>query len=81
VYVETAFTGTGTDLLDVGITGTGEKFTADLDLSVADVFHGLSGVAYRISGTTNIIFQYFDQNSDAAAGLAYIYVHYSKHTP
>jgi hypothetical protein len=36
VYVETAFTGTGTDLLDVGITGTGEKFTADLDLSVAD---------------------------------------------
>jgi hypothetical protein len=79
VYIKTAFTGTGTDLLDVGISGSGERYEADLDLSTGSKWYGLDNVADRMTATTNIIYQYFDSNADAGAGEAYIYVHYSIH--
>jgi hypothetical protein len=79
VYINTAFNGSGTDLLDVGITGSGERYEADLDLSTGSKWYGLDNVADRMTASTNIIFQYADSGADASAGLAFIYVHYSIH--
>jgi len=79
VYIATAFTGTGTDLLDIGITGTGNRYEDDLDISTgAGDFATLTleNIKDRMSGSTNITYQYFDQNSNAGAGEAYIYIHY-----
>jgi len=81
VYVETAFDGSGTDLLDVGIIGDADKYENDLDLSQGDKFWQLANLADRISSAnTHVIFQYSDSGSDAANGQAYIYVKYSIHT-
>ena len=81
VYVVTTFNGSGTDLLEVGITGTGNRYEDNLDIAVAASFPtmSLTNIRNRMAGTTNIIFQYFDQNSDASAGLALVYVQYSIH--
>ena len=79
VFIETTFDGSGTDLLDVGIDGDGDKYENDLDLGVASDFYGLANLADRMAGTTYIIFQYFDSGADASAGEAYVYVHYSIH--
>ena len=79
VYVVTTFNGSGTDLLDIGVTGTGNRYEDNLDIAVAASFPtmSLTNIRDRMSGTTSIIFQYFDQNSDASAGLALVYVQYS----
>jgi hypothetical protein len=79
VYVVTTFDGSGTDLLDIGITASGNRYEDDLDIAVAASFPtmSLTNIRDRMSGTTNITYQYFDQNSDASAGLALVYVQYS----
>jgi hypothetical protein len=78
VWIETPFDGSGTDLLDVGITADGDKYENNLDMSAAQGMYGLSNVADRISAVTNITYQYFDSGADAANGEAYIYVKYSR---
>lgn len=80
VHVKTAFNGTGTDLLDIGTSGTGNRYEDDLDISGTGFKTlTLSNVPDRMTSSTNITFQYFDANSDASAGEAYVYVHYSVH--
>jgi hypothetical protein len=78
VWIETPFDGSGTDLLDVGITADGDKYENNLDMSAAQGMYGLSNVADRVSAVTNITYQYFDSGADAANGEAYIYVKYSR---
>jgi hypothetical protein len=80
VEVVTAFTGTGTDLLDIGTSGTGNRYEDDLDISSTGwKTLTLSNVPDRMTGSTAITFQYFDQNSDAGAGQAFVYILYSIH--
>jgi len=80
VEIRTLFNGSGTDLLDVGVTGTGNRYEDDLDISSTGFKTlTLTNVPDRMTGSTNIAFQYTDENSDATAGAAYIYVHYSTH--
>lgn len=81
VCVITTFNGSGTDLLDVGIITDANRYEDDLDIAVTPVkFLGLANLADRIVGTSYVIFQYFDQNSDASTGFAIIYVRYSIHS-
>ena len=79
VYVATTFNGGGTDLLDIGITADGNRYQDDLDIAVASGFPtmSLSNIRDRMAETTDITFQYFDGDSDASAGMAFIYVQYS----
>ena len=80
VYLNTAFDGSGTNLLDVGIDGEGDRYIDDFDLeNPATTFYGLGATPDRIPATTEIIFQYTDSGADAAAGLAFIYVKYTIH--
>lgn len=81
--VTEAFNGSGTDLLDIGVTGTGNHYKDDLDVSgtiALSVETAMDGnVPEHLSGGTNIIAQYFDENSDATAGSLDIYVEYTIH--
>jgi len=80
VYVATAFDGSGTDLLDIGITGSGNRYEDNLDISSTGFkTMTLTNVRDRMGANTNITFQYFDSNADAANGEAYVYVRYAIH--
>ena len=79
VFIETTFDGSGTDLLDIGIIGDGDKYENDMNLGVGSAFFGATNVPDRMSVARYITCQYFDQNSNAANGQAYIYVYYSIH--
>lgn len=85
VNVVTLFNDTGTDLLDIGITGTGNKYIDNLDVSStffeSTSDNGATLTANNIpdSPEANIIFTYTGGNSDASAGLAYIFIHYTLH--
>jgi len=80
IYVEvvTAFTGTTTNLLDIGISTSGNRYEDDVDISTTG-WKTPSGtnVPDRRTGATSVVFQYFDGNSDAGAGQAYIHILYS----
>ena len=78
VYIDviTAFTGTGTDLLDIGKTGTANFFVNDADVSatghfVATLVAGNLATIYNI-GTSDVqvTATYIDQSSNAGAGSA-----------
>ena len=76
-YVSTAFTGTGTDLLDIGISGNNDLFATDLDVSSVGWKALDENVAgYLVSSTTTVTAEYADQNSDAGAGSAEIVIAY-----
>jgi len=80
VEVITAFTGTGTDLLDIGINGEVDRYEADLDISATGFkTMTLTEIPERFAGGTNVVFQYADANADAGAGQAYIHIRYSRH--
>jgi len=80
IFIKTAFDGSGTNLLDVGITGDGDMFVNDFDLeNSATTFYGLGATPYRMIATTSVTFQYTDSGADAAAGEAYYYIKYSIH--
>ena len=79
IFIKTTFNGSGTDLLDVGIIGDGDKYENDFDLESASGFYGMANVADRMSEARYIICQYSDSGADAANGQAYIYVTYSIH--
>lgn len=84
IYVDvyTVFDDTGTDLLDIGVSGTADQFAADLDLSSAARLLGSSDVSqlanYDDIGTSQITLQatYTGSNSDSAAGSARVTVLY-----
>ena len=66
-------------MLDIGIIGDGDKYENDMNLGVGSAFFGATNVPDRMPVARYITCQYFDQNSDAANGEAYIYVYYSIH--
>lgn len=84
IYVDvlTAFDDTGSDLLDIGVSGTADLFAADLDLSSTGRILGSSDASqlanYDDIGTSQITVQalYTGQNSDSTAGSARVTVLY-----
>ena len=80
VYVATGFDDSGTDLLDIGITGTGNRYEDNLDISGTGFkTMTLTNIRDWMGANTNITFEYFPQNTDATVGEAYIYVRYAIH--
>lgn len=80
VEVRTQFNGSTDNELDIGVTGTGNRYENNLDISTTGFkTMTLTNVPDRMTGTTAITFEYFDNSADATTGEAYIYVHYSKH--
>jgi len=81
VAVVTGFTGTDTDLLDIGITTEGNRYQDDLSIAnntpIMKLISNPLSLGDYISAETTVSYQYFDANADAGAGEAYIYVHYS----
>ena len=78
VCVITTFDGSGTNLLDVGITGDGDRFVNDFDLEqAATTFYELSNLPYRMIATTSVTFKYDDNSDNATEGMDFIYVKYS----
>ena len=87
IYIDvvTEFNGTGTDLLDIGVTADPNKYTdapwGSVDLSIVEwsVHTGNGGSdprPDRMTTDTDITFIYIDQNSDASTGEAKILIHY-----
>lgn len=77
--VVTGFDGSGTDLLDIGNTGNGALYEDDYNVDHAQVLDTAANIPDRFPAGAYVTFQYFDSNSDATQGLAYIYVHYTIH--
>jgi hypothetical protein len=79
VYIGTTFNGSGTDLLDVGISTDGDLFENDLDMSDGSFdFYELSDIPYRSPSTVYVTRQYTDSGADASTGFAIIYVYYTR---
>ncbi len=84
IYVDvlTAFNDTGTDLLDLGVSGAAERYAADLDLSSAARLLASSDVSQLAElddiGSSQVTVQalYTGQNSDASAGSARVTILY-----
>lgn len=80
----TTFNGSGTDLLDVGISTDEDYFINDLDVAISagtlyGVLWGESGISRPdiIELDRTITFTYTDQNSDASTGDMYLYIYYT----
>jgi hypothetical protein len=82
VVVKTAFDDTGTDLLDIGITGTLEKFAVDLDVSsIATLNETTAGFVEaqmytEMADDTTVTGVYTGQNGNSAHGSAVVAVFY-----
>lgn len=77
VNITTSFNGSGTDLLDIGVTGEGNRYKDDLDISATGWNDADTNLPDKMSGTTQITAEYTDENSDATQGAGEIYVEYS----
>lgn len=78
VDVATGFTDSGTDLLDIGITGTANHFVNDLDIAATGrKAPTLANLGVSIgSSPVNVTATFIPQNSNAAAGRAVITILY-----
>lgn len=75
VHVTTAFTGTGTDLVSVGVSGTANLFMTALDVSTVGWKAANQNVAADLVAADTIIqATYTDANSDAGAGSAEVII-------
>lgn len=78
VNVVTLFDDTGTDLLDIGNTGTGDAYASNLDLSSAgQIPTGMVATAFDGDPLTEgvvVTAQYDGQNGNAAQGKALVIV-------
>lgn len=81
LWVYEIFNGSGTDVLNIGITGSTSRYEAGygMDALTFDDYKSPTNLPDGITSSTNVTFQYVDQNSDASAGAAYVYIHYSLH--
>lgn len=76
-HVSTAFTDTGTDLVDIGTLGTADLFAGDLDVSTAGFKQLDNNVAgLLVTADTDIYATYAGANSDAGAGSAVVVIAY-----
>lgn len=79
VFITTAFNDTGTDLIDIGISGTANYFANDVTASSeaqAAVTLTKGAVVQSTIKPTPIYATYIGQNSNASAGAATIVVEY-----
>lgn len=77
LQIKTNFNGSGNDYLDIGITGDSDKYVLDYDISATEFTADISNnTPDEVIGSTNVTFQYKDENSDATQGEAYIYIYY-----
>jgi hypothetical protein len=79
INVTTAFDDTGTDQVDIGVSGTAEKFAANLDVSTTGL--KTTGVVAAEIGAVQATAQpvlgiYAGQNANAAAGAMVIMCRY-----
>lgn len=81
VEIVTTFDGSGTNVIDLGITGTATHYETGIDVSAAPGWATLTlaNIPDRRADVTEIEALYTDQNSDATAGQADVYLFYSIH--
>jgi hypothetical protein len=74
VNVSTAFTDTGTNLLDIGISGTGNYYANDLNVAtVGQIVTGMQVARLfeaPLEAPSTVTATFIGQNADAGAGLA-----------
>ena len=81
VHVVTGFDDSVGNTIDIGITGTPDKYL-DLiqeDASTPGIYSTLSNGLDVMTGDTSITFLYTSANSDATQGQAFVYIKYSLH--
>lgn len=79
INVTTLFNDSGTDLLDIGVSGTQEKFAADVDVSSAGLKTTgvvLAQVGAVQSGAQAVTAIYAGQNANANQGAAVVICRY-----
>lgn len=87
IVVQTAFNDSGTDLFDLGWSGTLEGYAQNLPVQTASVVRtGDSGMLYANLGdvggsTRDLLGIYTGQNSDSSAGALSIYVYWTLGVP
>lgn len=84
VRVVTAFDGSGTDLIDVGVTADDDDLATDLPGQTVG-FHALDELAgandsYSATSPLTVTATYTDQNSNATAGEAIVIIAYATNT-
>jgi hypothetical protein len=81
--VTTIFNDSGSDLVDIGITGDAPRYVSDAQVHnlIFDMGTtlGVLNIPERQTSSTNITFQYTGLNSDATQGVGYVYIHYTLH--
>ncbi|MBL8774069.1 MAG: hypothetical protein JNK30_21965 [Phenylobacterium sp.] len=80
VNIHTAFNGTGTDLIDIGTSGTADLFATDLAGQTVGFAPCDEAVSFYVAADTTITATYADQNSDATAGEAQVVIAYVPNT-
>src|ERR1051326_2294604 len=79
INVTTAFNDSGTDQVNIGVSGTAAKFASALDVSTTGLKTSgvvLTQVGNAQSGAQAVLGIYAGQNSNASAGAMYIMVEY-----
>jgi len=86
IEIITNFNDSGIDNLDIGTTTWGEMFISNYSLTTSNFVQtannatgGIDADPTRIDPSDNITFRYSGQNSDATAGQAFVYIHYTLH--
>ena len=73
--VGTAFDDSGSDLIDIGVSGAADKYASDLDVSSTGIKEECNAYAVETADQA-VIAQYDGANSDASAGEALVVVEY-----
>lgn len=77
VFVLTAFNSSGTDLLDLGIPGTANKYINDLDIAATGVkAPTVTAIGPVGENALPVIATFVQSVADATTGKAFIYVYY-----
>ena len=86
IEIITNFNDSGIDNLDIGTTTWGEMFISNYSLTTSNFVQtannatgGIDADPTRIDPSDNITFRYSGQKSDATAGQAFVYIHYTLH--
>lgn len=78
VYIKTAFTDSGTDIIDIGKTGDADYFEADIDASSIGMNNCNDATFPYRAGAEDITITYTGENDNADAGVVEVFVHYVK---
>lgn len=81
VNVHTAFNGTGTDLIDIGVLADDDLYATDLAAQTVGFAALDEAVSVYVAVDTTLTVTYADQNSDATAGAAQAVIAYIPNMP